>query len=133
MYLSYVVCYTHVFACTHTTPLHKYLSIVIISFLYQSAVNKMTLPNMVIVFSPTLQLPAHFLHILYQHAHNLFGDVELTRFVVTNNRSVIVAYAGKTWHRVHSRYSEWQGTDQVSLYPSCKISMTFDLLHVFIC
>lgn len=53
-------------------------------FLYQSAVNKMTLPNMVIVFSPTLQLPAHFLHILYQHAHNLFGDIELARFVVTN-------------------------------------------------
>jgi hypothetical protein len=47
----------------------------------KSSVNKMTLPNMVIVFSPTLQLPAHFLHVLYQHVHTLFGDVELTRYV----------------------------------------------------
>jgi hypothetical protein len=46
----------------------------------KSGVNKMTLPNMVIVFSPTLQLPAHFFHTLYNHKHNIFGDVPLTRF-----------------------------------------------------
>ena len=49
----------------------------------QSAVNRMTLPNMVIVFSPTLQLPAHFLHTLYNHRYSLFGDVQLKRYNYT--------------------------------------------------
>lgn len=45
----------------------------------QSAINKMSLPNLVIVFSPTLQLSAPILHALYNNALQLFGEVELAK------------------------------------------------------
>lgn len=45
-----------------------------------SSVNKMSLPNLVIVFSPTLQLSAPILHTLYNNAQQLFGDVELAKY-----------------------------------------------------
>ena len=45
----------------------------------QSSVNKMGLPNLVIVFSPTLQLSAPILHVLYNHTQKFFGDVELAK------------------------------------------------------
>lgn len=53
----------------------------------QSAVNKMSLPNLVIVFSPTLQLSAPILHALYNNAPKLFGEVELARYVLTGRLS----------------------------------------------
>ncbi len=41
----------------------------------------MSLPNLVIVFSPTLQLSAPILHALYNNSQRLFGDVELAKWV----------------------------------------------------
>ncbi len=40
----------------------------------------MSLPNLVIVFSPTLQLSAPILHAFYNNAWNLFGEVQLARY-----------------------------------------------------
>ncbi len=45
----------------------------------QSNVNKMSLPNLVIVFSPTLQLSASILHALYNNAAEVLGTVELAK------------------------------------------------------
>lgn len=46
-----------------------------------SNVNKMSLPNLIIVFSPTLQISAPILHLLYNNKEAVFGDVELRRYV----------------------------------------------------
>ena len=62
--------HTHTHTHTHDTHTHTHT---------QSSVNKMSLPNLVIVFSPTLQIPAPILHALYHNSQEIFADIELTK------------------------------------------------------
>ena len=63
----------------------------------QSSVNKMSLPNLVIVFSPTLQIPAPILHTLYHNSQEIFADIELRKYerpVEKPRKSVNQAHIG---------------------------------------
>jgi RalA-binding protein 1 len=46
----------------------------------KSDVNRMNISNLVIVFSPTLQLSVPLMHLLYNHRENLFPNVEIKKY-----------------------------------------------------
>ena len=92
--LTYTHTHTHTLIYTHTIPhlhshththmhtshtsTHKHAHVhTRLPHHEQSAINKMSLPNLVIVFSPTLQIPAPALHALYHNCQEVFGDIEL--------------------------------------------------------